>query len=118
MEVIALLIFAVLSLVYDFARASRRQNPDIGTWRAWGAARRTLSGAWVRAIGLFLFWLILGGGAVAALFAYEWGSTSTTASAIAIHTALQIAVLLVRSAVRLGAWGSYLALTDERGPVI
>ena len=116
-EVIALLLFAVLSLLYDFARASRRQTPDTGAWRAWGAARRTLSGAWMRAIGLFLFWLLIGGAAVLALFAFEWGRTATTASSIAVHTVLQIAVLFVRSAVRLGAWGSYLALSDERAPV-
>jgi MFS family permease len=113
----ALLLFGVLSLLYDFARAARRQAPSIGAWRAWGAARRALSGAWTRAIGLFLFWLVAGSAAVLALFALEWGGTAATAAAIAVHTVLQIAVLFARSAVRLGAWGSYLALVDERVPV-
>jgi hypothetical protein len=113
----ALLLFGVLSLLYDLARAARRQAPSIGAWRAWGVARRSLLGAWMRAIGLFLFWCLAGGAAVLGLFALEWGGTATTAAAIAIHTVLQISVLFVRSAVRLGAWGSSLALADERATI-
>jgi hypothetical protein len=113
---IALLFFGILSLLYDVARAARRQQPSIGTWRAWAAARRALSGAWMRAIGLFFFWLVVGGVCVLGLAALEWSGTSTTAAAVAVHTVLQVSVLAARSAVRLGAWGSYLELVDERLP--
>jgi len=113
---LAVLLFGVLSLLYDFARAARRQQPGVGTWRAWVAAARALSGAWMRAIGLFFFWLVVGGACVLGLFALEWSGTSTSAAGVAVHTVLQIAVLTARSAVRLGAWGSYLELVDERLP--
>lgn len=110
----ALLIFAVLSLLYDFARAARRSSPSIGASKAWGFARRALSGAWGRALPVFLFWAIVGGGAVLALLAFEWAGTATSWAGIAGHTLLQVAVLAARSAVRVGAWGSELALFDER----
>jgi hypothetical protein len=111
---VALFFFAVLSLLYDFARAARRREPGIGAWRAYGLARRTLSGIRTRAFGLFLFWLVVGGGVVLALFALEWVGTSTSWAGIALHTGLQAAVIVARSAVRVGAWASELALFDER----
>jgi hypothetical protein len=112
--VVALLLFAVLSLVYDFARAARRENPSVGAWSAFGVARRTLMAAPFRALGLFLFWLIFGAGVVVALFGFEWAGKATSAAGVAVHTALQAVVILARSAVRVGTWGSLLTLFDER----
>ncbi|HKD18614.1 MAG TPA: hypothetical protein VKG23_12170, partial [Thermoanaerobaculia bacterium] len=40
----ALLLFAALSLLYDFARAARRFAPRMGAWRGFRFARRALSG--------------------------------------------------------------------------
>ncbi len=111
---VALVFFAALSLLYDFARAARRTQPAIGAWRAYGLARRTLSGVRTRALGLFLFWLVAGGSVLLALFALEWAGTSTSWAGIAVHSGLQAAVIAARSAVRVGAWGSELALFDER----
>jgi hypothetical protein len=113
-DVVALFFFAVLTLVYDFARAARRIKPTIGAWRAYGLARRGLSGSWARALGVFCFWMVAGGAAVLALFGLEWSGTATTWAGIGLHTVLQAAVILARSAVRVGAWGSELALFDER----
>ena len=113
---VALLLFAVLSLVYDFARAARRNDPRIGAWRAFRFARRTLSGVWLRALGLVAFWFVAGGAVVLTLFCLEWSGSASTWAGIALHTALQAAVLAARSAVRVGAWGSELALFDERTP--
>jgi hypothetical protein len=63
---IGLLLFAVLSLVYDFARAARRYAPTIGAWRSVRFAWRVLGGVWLRALALFGFWLVLGALAVVA----------------------------------------------------
>lgn len=113
-QLLALSFFAVLSLLYDFARAARRREPGIGAWRAYGLARRALSGCWARALGIFAFWLVAGGAAVLALFCLEWAGNAATWAGVALHTALQASVIVARSAVRVGAWGSELALFDER----
>jgi len=115
---IALLLLALLSLLYDFARAARRRDPGAGALRAWGSARRLLSGSVFRSLGVFTFWLLSGGAAVLALFCLEWWGNAGSWAGIALHTALQAAVLGARSAVRVGAWGSILALYDERAAFI
>ncbi|MGH9364326.1 MAG: hypothetical protein ACRD1B_03550 [Thermoanaerobaculia bacterium] len=112
----ALFFFAVLCLLYDFARAARRISPSIGALRAYGLARRGLRGSWGRALGVFCFWLVAGGAAVLALFGLEWSGTATNWAGIGLHTALQAAVIVARSAVRVGAWGSELALFDAAQP--
>jgi hypothetical protein len=110
----AVLIFAALSLLYDFARAARRYSPGIGAWRAYGFARRALSGAWRRALGLWIFWLVLGGAAVVGLFAVTWEMPAVSPPAIALLFVLQFGVLWVRSAARVAAWGSYIGFLDPR----
>lgn len=115
---VGLLLFALVSLVYDFARAARRRDRAIGAWAALRLARRTLSGAWLRGLGLIVFWFVAGGAAVLGLFCLEWSGSASSWGAIALHTALQVAVLAARSAVRVGAWGSELALFDERSPAV
>ncbi len=113
---VALLLFAVLSLLHDFARIARRFEPAAGAWRGYGMARRTLSAAWLRALGVLLFWFFLGGTAWLSLVAFEWATAAVSALAILLHTLLQIAAVIVRSAVRVAAWGSYVALADRRAP--
>jgi hypothetical protein len=115
---VGLLLFAVLSLVYDFARAARRNDPAIGAWRALRSAPRALSGAWLRGLGLVGFWFVAGGAVVLALFCLEWSGSASSWGGIAVHTFLQSIVLASRSAVRVGAWGSELALFGERLPVV
>jgi hypothetical protein len=110
----AILIFAALSLLYDFARAARRHAPTIGAWRAYRFARRALAGSWIRAIALWLFWLVVGGGAVLALLAITWRMPAVGVVAIAFGMALQFGVLWLRSAVRVAAWGSYIAFLEPR----
>ena len=114
--VVALLLYAVFSLLQDFARATRRDGAAIGAWRAYGRARRILSGRWTRAFGLFLFWLLIGGALLLAGIALEWTAPAVSALAIGLHVVIQVAVLAVRSAVRVAAWGSYLHLYDGAQP--
>ncbi len=113
---VALLLYAVLSLLYDFARAARRADNAIGAWRAFGHARRRLKGRWMRALGLFGFWLVAGCVALLLLVEFEWGRTAVSALAIGLLALLQILVLSVRPAVRVAAWGSYVALLDSAQP--
>jgi hypothetical protein len=114
LAVVGVLLFAALSLLYDFARAARRHAPTIGAFRAFRFARRALSGSWLRALGLWIFWLALGGGAVLALFALTWALPAVSRPAIAFLMLLQFGVLWLRSAVRVAAWGSYIALLEPR----
>jgi hypothetical protein len=112
--VIEVLLFAALSLLYDFARAARRYAPLIGAFRAYRFARRALSGAWVLALGLWLFWFVLGGAAILAGFAIAWGLPAVGRFMIAMLFLLQFAALWARSAVRVAAWGSWVAFLDPR----
>jgi len=109
----AVLIFAALSLLYDFARASRRYAP-IGALRGYRFARRALSGAWLRALGLWFFWAVLGGGAVLIAFYFAWVIPARSPFTILVMLVLQFGVLWLRSAVRVAAWGSYLEFLDGR----
>jgi hypothetical protein len=110
----ALSIFAVLSLLYDFARAARRYAPRIGAWRAYRFAGRALSGSWAGALGLWLFWFVFGGAAVLVLVALTWGLRAKSVPGIVFLVVLQAAALAVRSVVRVAAWGSYVAFLDPR----
>ncbi len=109
----AVVLFAVLSLLYDFARAARRYA-GIGAWRGYRFARHALSGVGLRALGLWFFWAILGGAAVAAAFALVWVLPATSPAGILVMFILQLGVLWLRSAVRVAAWGSYLDFLDGR----
>jgi hypothetical protein len=113
---VALFLYAVFSLLHDFARAARRDDSSIGAWRAYGRARRTLSGRWARALGIFLFWLLFGAAVLLIGIALEWTAPAVTALAIALHVLIQVAVLAARSALRVAAWGSYLSLYDDSSP--
>jgi hypothetical protein len=113
----ALFLYAVFSLLHDFARAARRDDFSIGAWRAYGRARRTLSGRWAPALGIFFFWLLFGGTVMLLGIALEWTAPAVTALAIALHILIQMAVLAARSALRVAAWGSYLSFYDGAEPL-
>ena len=115
-RIVAVLLWGVLSLLYDFARAARRYAPAIGAWRAYGFARRALRGSWSRGLILFLFWLLLGGAAWLAAIAAAWSLPAASPGAIALLLLLQFLSFYVRSAVRVAAWGSYLEFLDHRAP--
>ena len=110
----AVLIFAAISLLYDLARAARRYAPMIGAFRAYRFARRALSGSWMQALGIWIFWLVLGGGAVLALLTVTWMMPAVSGVAIGFVMILQLGVMWLRSAVRIAAWGSYVAFLDRR----
>jgi hypothetical protein len=110
----ALLLFAVLSLLYDFARAARRFAPRMGAWRSFRFARRALAGSRGSAIALWLLWFVLGGVLVLALVGATWGLGTQSAFGVVLLVILQIAVVAVRSAVRVAAWGSYVAFLELR----
>ncbi len=112
--ILALGVWGVLSLLYDFARAARRYSPDIGAWRAFGFAGRALRGSWLRALALFLFWLALGAAAWLGAFALAWTMPAASRPAIGLLLGLQCLVLGVRAAVRVATWGSYLEFLDHR----
>ena len=109
------LLYAGLSLLYDFARAARRYSPTIGAWRAFRFAWRALAGARLRALLLFLFWLFAGGGVAAGAVLAAWCMPAVSLPAVAALLALQFAALWLRAAVRVGAWGSYIGFLDRRG---
>ena len=115
-KIAAVLLWGVLSLLYDFARAARRYDPAIGAWRSYGFARRALRGSWTRGLILYLFWLILGGAAWLAAIAVAWTMPAASPLAIGLLLLVQFLSLLVRSAVRVATWGSYLEFLDHRAP--
>jgi hypothetical protein len=115
-RLVAVLLWGVLSLLYDFARAARRYSPAIGAWRAFGFARRALRGSWTRGLVLYLFWLVLGGAAWIAATAFAWYMPAASPAAIALLFVVQFLSIYVRSAVRVAAWGSYLEFLDHRAP--
>ncbi len=115
-RIVAVLLWGVLSILYDFARAARRYAPTIGAWRAYGFARRALRGSWTRGLILFVFWLLLGGAAWIAAIAAAWNLPAASPGAIALLLLLQFLSFYVRSAVRVAAWGSYLEFLDHRAP--
>ncbi|MCM3875011.1 MAG: hypothetical protein NEA02_01185, partial [Thermoanaerobaculia bacterium] len=114
LRILAVLIWGVCSLLYDFARAARRYSPLIGAWRAFRFARRALSGSWTKGLALFLFWFLIGGAAWLACIAAAWYLPAVSVPAIALLFFLQILGLGARSAVRIATWGSYLAFLDSR----
>jgi hypothetical protein len=116
LALVALVLFAALSLLYDFARAARRYAPAIGAWRAFRFARRAAAGSWGAALGLWFAWFLLGGAAVLLALAGAWFMRAESPAAIALLMVLQFAVLGLRSAVRVAAWGSYVAFLDARAP--
>ncbi len=115
-KIVAVLLWGVCSLLYDFARAARRYDTAIGAWRSYGFARRALRGSWTRGLVLYLFWLILGGAAWLAAIAAAWTMPAASPLAIGLLLLVQFLSLLVRSAVRVATWGSYLEFLDHRAP--
>jgi hypothetical protein len=111
---VGLLLFAVLSLVYDFARAARRYAPTIGAWRSVRFALRVLRGVWLRALGLFLFWLVVGAAAVLAGVGAAWSMPAVSLPAVALLCVVQLTALALRSAVRVAAWGAYVGFLEPR----
>lgn len=114
----ALFLYAVFSLLHDFARAARRSEVTIGAWRAYAYGRRILAGRWLRALAIFLFWFLFAGAFLLLAIGIEWSAPAISALAIALHILLQIAVLMIRPAIRIAAWGSYLALYDRVQPTL
>jgi hypothetical protein len=112
----ALLLFGVLTLLYDFARATRRRDPRIGALAGFAEARRRLRGRWVKGLGLLAFWLAAGVAAVAIPLAAAWGQRTPTGGAVFVNLLLIVLAVTARSAVRVGAWGSLLALFDASEP--
>jgi hypothetical protein len=114
----ALLLYAIFSLLHDFARAARRSEHRIGAWRGFGHARRILAGRWSRALGIFLFWFLFGGALLLLAIGLEWSAPAVSGVAIALHILLQIVVLTIRPVIRIAAWGSYLSLYDRVQPLL
>lgn len=112
--IVAVLLWGVVSLLYDFARAARRYLPSIGAWRAFGFARRALRRSWTRGLVLYLFWFVLGGAAWLAAIAAAWSMPASSKPAIALLLFLQFLSIYVRSAIRVAAWGSYVEFLDHR----
>jgi hypothetical protein len=113
---LALVLLGALTLLYDFARAARRRFPSIGAVEAFREARRRLRGRWLRGLGLLAFWLAAGLVAVGLLFAAAWGQPTPGGITVFVNLVLLAGVVAARSAVRVGAWGSILALFDASEP--
>ena len=110
----ALLIYAVLSILYDLARAARRFSPTVGAWRGYRFARAAVSGSWLRALGIWLFWFLAGGVVWLALLALGWMMPAVSPLAILVMFVVLFAALFVRSGARVGAWGSWIAFLEPR----
>jgi hypothetical protein len=110
----AFLLYAVLSILYDFARAARRFSPTIGAWRGFRFARAAASGAWGRALGLWLAWFALGGIAWLGLLLLAWLMPAVSPLAILVDFLLLVAAIAARSAARIAAWGSWIAFLEPR----
>ena len=101
----------------DYAMLSKfaeRRYAGLGAIRSYRFARHALSGAWLRALGLWFFWAILGGAAVLVAFYLAWVMPAVSPVGILVMLILQFGVLWLRSAVRVAAWGSYLDFLDGR----
>lgn len=112
---VAALLFGVWTLLYDFARAARRAAPEIRALAAFRQARRRLRGSWLAGIALLFLWTVLGGAALAGLFAAAWGERTRSGPSVAVNLLLLLLLLAVRPAARVGAWGSVLSLFDSTG---
>lgn len=110
---VALLLFGVLTLLYDFARAARRSSPVAGALAGVRVARTRLRGRWARGLALLAFWAGLGAAGVAVLLAAAWYQSTPSGAAVAVNLTLVAGALVVRSATRVGCWGSMLALYDS-----
>jgi hypothetical protein len=110
----ALLIYAVLSILYDFARAARRFSPVIGAWRGFRFARAAAAGSWGRALGIWFVWFVLGAAGWLGLLLLAWLMPAVSPIAILVNFALMLAALVARSAARVGEWGSWIAFLEPR----
>jgi MFS family permease len=110
----AFFIYAVLSILYDFARAARRFSPTIGAWRGFRFARSAASAAWTRALGIWLVWFVLGGVAWLGLLLLAWLMPAVSPLAILVNLLLLAGALAARSAARVAAWGSWVAFLEPR----
>jgi hypothetical protein len=111
--VVALLLFAALSMAYDFARAM----PRFGPVRAWPAfrgglaiARREPAGV----LGIFFFWLIAAGLLQLGWSALEWRAAPASAGAIAVVFLAEQAGIWIRCAARVATWGSIVSFLGPR----
>jgi len=110
----AFLIYAILSILYDFARAARRFSPTIGAWRGFRFARAAVAGAWGRAIGIWIAWFVLGGIGWLGLLLAAWLMPAVSLAAVLVNFVVMLAALAVRSAARVGEWGSWIAFLEPR----
>jgi hypothetical protein len=110
----AFLIYAALSILYDFARAARRWSPTVGAWRGFRFARAAVAGSWLPALGIWTFWFALGGAAWLGLLLLAWLLPAVSPLAILLTFAVILASLTARSAARVAAWGSWIAFLEPR----
>ena len=111
---LAVVLWGVVSLLYDFARAARRFAPLTGALRGYRFALRVLRGSWLAALGLFLFWFVTGALVVGAGLAVAWLMPAVSPPAIALLFLVQFGVFWLRSAVRVACWGSYIEFLQSR----
>jgi hypothetical protein len=110
---LTILLYVLLALWYDLARAVRRLRPGIGARSAYWLAATVLRRRGGLALGLSLFWLCLGGGVFAALLWLTWTASAVSSAGIALLFVLQVAALSVQPLARVAAWGSYLSLLES-----
>ena len=111
---LAVILWGVVSLLYDFARAARRYAPRTGALRGYRFGLRALRGSWLTALGLFLFWFVTGALIVGGGFALTWAMPAVSPPAIGLLFLLQFGVFWLRSAVRVACWGSYIEFLQPR----
>jgi hypothetical protein len=110
---IALLLFAILSMAYDFARAMPRFGP-VRTWPAFRSGLAVARREPVAVAGIFFFWLIVAGVFQILWSALEWNAAPATSGAIAAVFLAQQIGIFIRCAARVATWGSIVSFLEPR----
>ncbi|HEY6148356.1 MAG TPA: hypothetical protein VIZ69_11680 [Thermoanaerobaculia bacterium] len=110
---VAVLLFAWVSLLGVVAKAARRASPSVGALRGFRDARRRLRGRWAQGLGILFFWSAAGAILLAVLFGAAWAQRTPNGPSVAVNLYLLALSLAAVPAARVGAWGSALELFDR-----
>ena len=100
-----LLLFGMLRMTTDFARATPRVVEWMPAFDAWLSGWRWFWRNRVRTLALFLAQFLIGGSILLALNAWEWSIDATSGSKVMLVFLIAQVAIVTRCAVRLASWG-------------
>jgi hypothetical protein len=106
------LIFALLRLASDYARALIRIEPQLKAWKASREALRMVRRNPGSSAKLFFIPLLIGGLVLGGLASVEWSLNATSAATILLVFLLSQLAIAFRSALRVGTWGAIVTFVD------